>query len=324
MEKQGELAAGSDKLETSTPPKTPKVRSPNYPSINLEDAVGKLPKLFEDMKRHAVGVESAVSSMGLKYTSSTGKLALGAMRAFGLFKDDSKGLVKLSQRALDIAVDYKRDSPEWQAAVEAAALEPAVHKKLRERYGADLPADDELRRYLIRELKFYDNAVGSFIEEYKNTIEFAGLAKTGRNEKNGGNQPLPKTVEVGDYVQWTVSGKGQFDAPRRVLGIVGDSGEWALLEGTETGVPMSELVVQDPPGSEAPIPPAVKSPPPSNPHYKPFAPALKGPSISFPLPNDNTIEIRLAKAISKKDFQKIIKLIELSEDSLVAADQPAT
>lgn len=296
--------------------KKPKERSPNYPSIHLEEAIEKLPKLFADMKRHAVGVESAVASMGLKYTSSSGKLALGAMRAFGLLENSGKGMVKLSQRALDIVSDYPRSAPEWRKAVQDAALSPNAHKKLWERYGADMPADDELRRVLIREMKFYDNAVGPFIAEYKKSIAFSGLAEGGAGENNGQVPP----IKVGDYVQWTSGGADQFEAPRKVLEIVNQDGEWALIEGSSTGVPMSELTIQPPPASASQAQIGATKTPPVNTHFKPLPPTLKGPSISFPLPNGNTIEIRLAKPVSKKDFEKIKSLIDLSEDSLVSDD----
>jgi hypothetical protein len=46
-------------------------------------------------------------------------------------------------------------------------------------------------------------------------------------------------------------------------------------------------------------------------------PASDGPRIEFPLPNDNSIEICLKKPVSKKDFERIKKLVELSEASLV-------
>jgi hypothetical protein len=36
------------------------------------------------------------------------------------------------------------------------------------------------------------------------------------------------------------------------------------------------------------------------------------------LPNDNAIEIRLKKPVSKDDFERIKKLVELSEASLVS------
>src|SRR5690348_4831695 len=101
------------------PAKQPRHRSPNYPSLNLRAAVEKLPGLFDAMKRHPVGVEVAVKAMGYSYSSSTGKLALAAMRAFGLFENVQIGTnatVKLSTRALDIAADYPRESPHWWVA----------------------------------------------------------------------------------------------------------------------------------------------------------------------------------------------------------------
>lgn len=158
--------------------KAPRHRSPNYPSLDLRAAVDKLPGLFDAMKRHPVGVEVAVKAMGYSYNSSTGKLALAAFRAFGLFDNVQTGshaTVKLSMRALDIAADYPRESPQWWAAVKKAALAPNAHSQLWEKYGATLPADDEVRRFLVRELKFSDKAVDAFIQEYKATIDFAKL-----------------------------------------------------------------------------------------------------------------------------------------------------
>jgi hypothetical protein len=44
-----------------------------------------------------------------------------------------------------------------------------------------------------------------------------------------------------------------------------------------------------------------------------------GPVITFPLSNDNMIEIRLRKPVSEKDFKRIQQLVELSKDSRVEA-----
>jgi hypothetical protein len=61
----------------------------------------------------------------------------------------------------------------------------------------------------------------------------------------------------------------------------------------------------------------LNSPPPS-PFFK-----LQGPRIEFPLPDDNVIEIQLRKPVSKRTFERIKQLLDLSEDSLVAEDQGA-
>lgn len=171
--------------DATAPPTKPashvqsKTRSPNYPSISLETAVTKLNEAFQQMKRHQVGVEIAVRSMNLSYRSSSGKLALAAMRAFGLFENVGLAMVKISTLGLDIAADYKRGSAEWLKAVKESAIKPKIHQTLWELYGAELPPEDEIRRYLIRELKFNDNAVGPLIAEYKRTIGFAKLTEDG-------------------------------------------------------------------------------------------------------------------------------------------------
>lgn len=128
------------------------------------------------------------------------------------------------------------------------------------------------------------------------------------NPNNGKDlEGRQKPVRVGSFVQWTSQGVDRFTVPPKVTGIDGD---WAFLEGSETGVPVSELAVVDPPiNNETP------KIPPRNPNYR--APEPTGPTTEFPLPGGNSIEIRLKKPISKKDFGRIKQLIELSEDSLV-------
>lgn len=44
-----------------------------------------------------------------------------------------------------------------------------------------------MRRYLIRDLKFNDNAVGPFIAEYKATIDFAKLTDSDIIDEEGGD-----------------------------------------------------------------------------------------------------------------------------------------
>lgn len=249
-------SAGAAAGEAAVAQKAPKTRSPNYPFLSLRDAASKIKPLFDAMRRHATGVEVAVKAMGYSPKSSSGRLAMAAMRAFGLLDDAGTGMVQLSHRALDIGIDSRESSPEWRKAVRDAALSPMVHQKLWERYHADLPSDDELRRYLIRELKFNDNVVGQFISEYKETLDFSGLAKSDMGVENGLDESTTE-IKVGDYVQWTSAGVDQFSAPRRVLEIAGENGEWAFVEGSPTGIPMNQLTVVDQPSPAAPAVPPV-------------------------------------------------------------------
>jgi hypothetical protein len=53
-----------------------------------------------------------------------------------------------------------------------------------------------------------------------------------------------KTVNIGDLVQWACNGIDQFDTPRRVRAMqMQDQQERAFVEGSNTGMPVSELTV---------------------------------------------------------------------------------
>ena len=61
-------------------------------------------------------------------------------------------------------------------AIKEAALDPALHAELWEKWGRELPPDGEMRRYLERERGFNPNYVGKFIEQFKATLAFSGLS----------------------------------------------------------------------------------------------------------------------------------------------------
>jgi hypothetical protein len=58
------------------------------------------------------------------------------------------------------------------------------------------------------------------------------------------NKSEQKTVNIGDLVQWASDGVDKFDTPRRVRATqMHDQQEWAFVEGSMTGMPVSELAV---------------------------------------------------------------------------------
>src|SRR6266851_3319725 len=58
------------------------------------------------------------------------------------------------------------------------------------------------------------------------------------------NKSEQKTVNIGDLVQWASDGVDQFDTPRCVRATqMQDQQEWAFVEGSKTGMPVSELTV---------------------------------------------------------------------------------
>jgi hypothetical protein len=58
------------------------------------------------------------------------------------------------------------------------------------------------------------------------------------------NKSEQKTVNIGDLVQWASDGVDQFDTPRCVRAMqMHDQQEWAFVEGSKTGMPVSKLTV---------------------------------------------------------------------------------
>jgi hypothetical protein len=122
---------------------------------------------------------------------------------------------------LDIIADYSPGEPRHQAAIRDAALAPKLHAELWDQYGAEMPADIEVRRFLIRGRNFYDRAADKFIREYKATLEFAGL-----------NGPAGLLVEPDRAVADT--------AP------LADDGSHAFAEDSSTGLPIHQRSVVQP------------------------------------------------------------------------------
>lgn len=321
--------------QSSSHPKKPRTRSPNYPAIDLKTAVAKLPHLFDRIGRHPVGSEIAIKELGYSPTSSSGMLAIAALRAFGLLVDvkgQADSMVKLSGTGLDIATDYDEGSEGWKESVKRAALTPKIHNEMWTKYGSHLPPEGELKRYLVRERGFNDNAVGNFIAEYKATIEFAGLGE-GDIIDDKETQITECEVQVGSLVQWTSNGVDQFSQPRKIVGIDGD---WAFVEGSPTGILVSQLTAIDLPAQPA------SAMPPINPfHGKPAAGAAVSQSYAggFPTISRQTGEFQefpiytpsgkgslsVPAQMTKKAFELLKRQIENSlsviEATAVVADQ---
>jgi hypothetical protein len=261
--------------ETSATPTTTinRHRSPNYPYFDLPTAIAKIRVLYKAIGRHAVGIDVLIGKLGYTAKSSSGKKALGALRAFGLVDDSKAGrdqLVKLSDRALDIAADYSEGSPEWASAVTEAARAPKIHAVLLDKYHGSLPPDDELKRFLVRvyDPPFTDAGAMDFIAEIRSTIAFSERFDSQVDTSTIGNAPedLESEVQVGAYVQWTSQGVDQFPEPMKVAQIVDgpDGKQYAYVEGDYQGaLPVDQLTVAAVPAVETPI----QLPP--NPFYKP-------------------------------------------------------
>jgi hypothetical protein len=117
----------------------------------------------------------------------------------------------------------------------------------------------------------------------------------------------PKSASTGDLVQWTSGGVDQFETPRRVLSVHRRNGkEWAFVEATNTGVPLSELTVVTPESGVPALPSATASPDPiAAPSANEEHEYLRGK-----LSRDASYRLLVSGDIGPKELGKMIKLLQ--------------
>lgn len=158
----------------TTPPKK-KLRSPSYPYLDLSEATRLAKILWEKEKRHPAPVSVVAVHWNYGAKSSTGLLAVAALKKFGLLDEEGSGdqrTVKLSDFALDI-IKHEDSPDEISKLLKAAALKPEIHRDLWENHRE--ASDANIKRVLIFDKKFNDASVDSVIKEYRDTIAFAKL-----------------------------------------------------------------------------------------------------------------------------------------------------
>ena len=127
----------------------------------------------------------------------------------------------------------------------------------------------------------------------------------------------PKSASVGDLVQWTSGGVDQFETPRRVQSVHRPDGkEWAFVEGTNTGVPLSELTVVTPKSDAASRPsPTAPSDPIALPSMNNEREYLRGM-----LSRDTSYRLLVSGDIGPKELGKMIKLLQAQK--AILEDEP--
>jgi hypothetical protein len=166
---------------STTGPETQKrrlQRSPSYPAIGLADAIERARAVYRHEGRNSAPVDAVVANWGYSAKSSGGRLALAALKKYGLLDDEGSRehrQVRLTRLALTILLDERDESAERALAIQAAALAPPIHRELLDRYPGGLPSDQTLSHYLRLERAFTDGAVDEFIPRFRATLAFAGI-----------------------------------------------------------------------------------------------------------------------------------------------------
>lgn len=230
------------------------VRSPSYPNLSLKEALDAVKKIETQYRSATVARADAAKLIGFGSLSGPANQALAALAAYGLLERAGKGDTRVTERAR--AILHPGNGEERLENLSAAAWAPSLFMDLRERFpGVPVPPEDGVITYLNRK-GFNPNSIRRATQAFLRTCEYmqeqGGSERQNQQPSDCGESPAQgarvtgsegSVVRRGDWVQWKSQGVFQFPKALRVRD-VSDDGNWAFVEGSETGLPMAELVVE--------------------------------------------------------------------------------
>ena len=249
------------------PAKRPKQgRSPAYPGLNIKDAIAKAKALYDTEGKYSVPMPSAFAAWGYGAKSSGGRETRAALKYFGLINvegDNETGKVKLTDKALRVLLDEREDQTEKLALIREMALTPPIHQRLFDKFAEGIKSDATAQHFLVFDEGYNKTAAAELVTEFKETADYAGLYKpvsiVDKLPSTAEEKPaFPFAPEVGDLVQVEIGGALQLPKPARVRALQEHEGQqWVFIEGSETGIPVAQIVVDK---KAAEVPPVVLPP----------------------------------------------------------------
>lgn len=178
-----------------------KHRSPAYPFMGLETAIERARVIYDKERMHPATVPVMAGHWGFKDKSSGGLQTVSALRQFGLMEEapgnGPQRRVKLTDTARRLLV-LPVDNPERPRLLAEAARKPTLYAELLEKWGSELPSDQNLRTYLLLERNFNESAVDGAIRNFRSSLSFAGLTDSGTmsgQEAAGDDEPGGLTMD---------------------------------------------------------------------------------------------------------------------------------
>jgi hypothetical protein len=222
-------------------------RSPSYPMFSLAQAIDKARVIYDNCKRSYTTPDAIAKLLGFsQHIGGPGGRTMSALRQYGLL-EESGGKSRISDRAYTLT-QFPSDSPERIQAIKAAIREPSLFRELLTEF-SDGVSDTILNSNLLRR-GFNPDVISDVIRVFRETI---ALDESHNVEYH--------PIQVGDYVQWESQGALCFDKPKRINRL-SDDGKFAFFDGSNSGVPVEQLIKESAPEMEDGGKPEIKKAPP--------------------------------------------------------------
>lgn len=287
------------------------IRSPAYPSMSLSEAIAAVGKIEGLYRSSPVDRENGAKLIGYSSLSGPANKALAALASFGLVERAGKGMMKVT--ALARAILHAQSAQERTDALLQAAMQPKLFKDIRDRFpDVHIPPEDGVKTYLNRE-GFNASAVGPAAKAFLETMRF--IEERGATESHGvasvqaaeSDSPTEKFggAAIGDLVQWESQGTLQFETPRRVRWVSAD-GAYVAVEGSNTGIPMDQVIVES--RAARPPPPPLPDVPPEKAADVPVAAGLR--KAVFPV-SEGDVTFLFPASLSSEALQELEDYLEI-------------
>ncbi|MGH6850338.1 MAG: hypothetical protein ACREDD_07815 [Methylocella sp.] len=286
-------------------------RSPSFPFIPLETAIERLSEFEAHHRRAAVTVNRIGPAWAMKAGTSQAQQTLAALKAYGLLESQrgpNGSEVSISEEGRTYLL-AQQDSIKRQV-LERAAIKPKQIELYWRKWGADRPKDAAcLDALCLDGGQFSKDGAEKFLKVYDATIAFAKLSESDkRDQVTKGDDPPPLAVAVGDLVQIEIGGVFQLPQPACIRAIQDHEGKkWVFVEGSETGIPMEQAVVQ----AKGALQAAVAATPPRLPESKPEIAIQKNERewLRGQLSKETTYRLIVTGDLGPKEIGKLIKLL---------------
>lgn len=165
-----------------------RIRSPNYPQIELPDAVGLVRKIFDSEGQNYAPREVVAELLGYSSVNGASEKKVSAITAYGLLDRNSDRELRVSDLAMRLL--HPEDEIEEAEALAEAATAPNLFQEINEKWPETPPSDANLRSYLIRR-GFNQNAVDQVIRVYRSAIDLVKVESGAHDSSDDAEVHVP-------------------------------------------------------------------------------------------------------------------------------------
>ncbi len=174
-------------------------RSPNYPSISLENALERARDIYKAEHRNSAPRAALALDLGYNSLNGASTQIIGALTRYGILEKEADGL-RISKDAMSF-FELPRGERERMEAIERLAYTPKLFQELKDRYPGTLPSEPTVRHYLVTQKEFLPKGANELIRVYRDTLELVSQEKdsyTGEGSESIKAEPVatpPATTE---------------------------------------------------------------------------------------------------------------------------------